>query len=196
MKFLRRILPLFAALLLLSGCGQETDSELDQAVNFRTRLLGTAGCGFSAEITADYGDRCYTFSMDCQSDKDGTVFFTVTAPENIAGISGTVESGGGKLTFDDTALDFGILADGQVSPVTCPYMMVKTWRSGYISSAGQTEDGLAITFDSSFAEEPLTVELWLNDGGLPKYGEISYAGRRILSAKLTNFTFLSENGTE
>ena len=194
MRSFRRVLPLFAALLFLSGCGRRTGSDLNQAMDFRARLLGAAGCGFSAEITADYGDRRYTFSTDCGCDKEGNVTFTVTAPESIEGITGLVEAEGGKLTFDDTALDFGLLADGQVSPVTCTYMMLKTWRGGYISSAGQTEDGLRITFDTSYEEEPMTVDLWLDGAGAPKYGEIAYKGIRILSADFSDFTFLSDPG--
>lgn len=114
------------------------------------------------------------------------------SPESLEGISGEIEAEGGKLTFDDTALDFGLLADGQVSPVTCTYMMLKTWRSGYISSAGETEEGLRITFDSSFAEKPLTVDLWLDGTGIPVWGEITFSDRKILTAEIKNFMFLSE----
>lgn len=194
MKNLRRIAPVFMLLLLLSGCGKE-DSCLDEAMSFRQRLLSASGCTFSTEITADYGDRLYTFSTDCQGGKDGTLNFTVTAPETIAGISGTLEPEGGKLTFDDTAVDFGLLADSQISPVSCTYFMLTAWRTGYISAAGNTEDGLQITFDLSFQEEPLTADLWLNQEGIPTYGEIAYRGRRILSASFENFVFLSDGET-
>ena len=55
-------------------------------MSLRSRLLaGTVS--FDAEITADYGDELYTFSMHCQSDLQGQVTFTVTQPENISGIT-------------------------------------------------------------------------------------------------------------
>lgn len=193
MKAFRRIVPVLLTLFLLSGCGR-ADSCLDEAMSFRQKLLSASGCTFSSEITADYGDRLYTFSTDCQVSHDGTLQFTVTAPETIAGISGSLEPEGGKLTFDDTAVDFGLLADSQISPVSCTYFMLTAWRTGYISAAGDTDSGLQITFDLSFQEEPLTADLWLNQEGNPAYGEIAYRGRRILSTSFENFIFLSDTG--
>ncbi|MFR3326027.1 MAG: hypothetical protein ACLTR8_16550 [Oscillospiraceae bacterium] len=58
----------------------------------------------------------YTFSMDCQCDSQGNLTFAVTAPETITGITGKVSDAGGKLTFDDTALQFDLMAEEQVTP--------------------------------------------------------------------------------
>lgn len=191
MKVLRRLIPLCLAAVLLSGCGGKESEKVGEAVAFRTKLLGAPGWAFTGEITADYGDRTYTFTVDCRGDKSGGLDFSVTAPETIAGISGRIGAQGGKLTFDGTALDFGLLADGQVSPVTCPYFMTEAWRSAYLSSAGQTEDGLRITFDTSVEEEPMTVDLWLREG-TPVFCELGYKGRRILSMEIRDFQFLTE----
>ena len=189
MKAIRRLIPFFMALLLLTGCGAQR-GDLKEALAFRTKLLSGQGCAFTGDITADYGDRSYSFTVDCETDKDGTLRFSVTAPETIAGLSGLVEGQGGKLTFDDTALDFGLLADGQVSPVTCPYFMVDAWREAYLSAAGQTEDGLRITFDTSFDAAPLSVDLWLREG-TPVFCELGYGGRRILSMEIRDFRYLT-----
>lgn len=70
MKIFRRFLPLFAVLFVLSGCSGPAKSQLEQAIAFRTRLLGAAGCRFSAVVTADYGDRRYTFETDCAADRE------------------------------------------------------------------------------------------------------------------------------
>lgn len=190
MKAIRRLVPFILVLVLLSGCGGKESDSVGEAMAFRTKLLSAKGCAFTGEITADYGDRNYSFTVECEGDQDGNLRFSVTAPETIAGISGQVEAQGGKLTFDDTALDFGLLADGQVSPVTCPYFMVDAWRRAYLSAAGQTEDGLRITFDSSIDASPLSVDLWLREG-VPAFCELAYAGRRILSMEIRNFRFLS-----
>ena len=195
MKAIRRIVPLLLVIFCFSGCGGKEAGGVEEAMAFRARLLASQGCTFTGNITADYGDRSCSFTVDCQTDKDGNLQFTVGAPETIAGISGRVEAQGGKLTFDDVALDFGILADGQVSPVTCPYFMVRAWREAYLSSAGQTEDGLRVTFSTSYDAAPMTAELWLK-GGVPVFGEMSYAGRRILSMEIQNFTYLGTEGTK
>ena len=54
--------------------------------------------------------------MDCQCDSQGDLTFAVTAPETITGITGKVSDAGGKLTFDDTALQFDLMAEEQVTP--------------------------------------------------------------------------------
>ena len=189
MKAIRRLIPFILVLLLLTGCGGQK-GDLGEALAFRTKLLSARGCAFTGDITADYGDRSYSFTVDCEADQDGNLRFSVTAPETIAGISGQVEAQGGKLTFDDTALDFGLLADGQVSPVTCPYFMVDAWRQAYLSAAGQTEDGLRITFDTSFDGLPLSVDLWLREE-TPVFCELGYAGRRVLSMEIRSFQYLT-----
>lgn len=189
MKVLRRLIPLCLVMVLLSGCGGKETAGVKEAMAFRTSLLAAQGYSFSGNITADYGDRSCGFSVDCRGDRQGNLFFTVTAPETIAGISGQIDGQGGKLTFDDTALDFGLLADGQVSPVTCPYFMTEAWRNAYLSSAGQTEDGLRVTFDTSFDAAGMTVDLWLLEG-TPVFCELGYAGRRILSMEILNFRLL------
>ena len=76
----------------------------------RSRLLaGTVS--FDASVTADYGDSLYTFSMHCQTDTQGQVRFTVTQPETISGITGTIDGTGGKLRFDDQILTFPLMAE-------------------------------------------------------------------------------------
>ena len=67
---------------------------MQRGLDLRSELLKASECRFSCEITADYSDKVYTFSMDCQCDPQGNLTFAVTAPETIAGITGT-------FTFDE-----------------------------------------------------------------------------------------------
>ena len=124
---MKRIVTAVCLVLFLTGCAGVDDS-LDRAMALRAKLLASQGVRFDAEITADYGDSTYTFSMTCSSDNQGNVSFAVVQPESIAGISGTVSAEGGKLTFDDKILAFDILADGLISPVSGPWVMMETLR--------------------------------------------------------------------
>lgn len=63
-------------------------------LDLRSELLKASECRFSCEITADYSDKVYTFSMDCQCDSQGNLTFAVTAPETITGITGKVSDAG------------------------------------------------------------------------------------------------------
>jgi hypothetical protein len=185
---LKRIALLLCALLLLTGCSGKNE-EMDTALGLRSKLLSKA-VSFDAQITADYADKTYTFSMKCQADTQGNLTFTVIEPELISGITGTVSATGGKLTFDDVALSFELLADGQFSPVSGPWILMKTLRSGYLTSCTQEGDAFRISIDDSYKEDALHLDIWLNSEDAPIRGEIMWQGRRLLSIDVKNFTFL------
>ena len=98
----------------------------------RSRILQAQQCTFDVSITADYGDKLHQFSVFCQGDSQGNLTFTVNEPESIAGITGKISDTGGKLTFDDTALQFDTMADDTISPVSAPWIFLKT-LFGYLS---------------------------------------------------------------
>ncbi len=158
-------------------------------MKLRASLLGCLECSFDVTITADYGDELHVFAMNCQSGGRGDVQFTVTKPESIAGITGTISSGEGKLTFDDAALYFPLLADGQITPVSGPWILMKTILGGYLTAANQEEDLLHLTIHDSYEEDALQMEIWLDDADLPVCGEILYDGRRIVTMAVENFQF-------
>lgn len=172
-------------ILLLCGCSGKND-ELDRAMALRAQLLGH-DCSFDADITADYGDSLYTFSVYCEGDNLGDLGFEIQAPETIAGITGQVSAKGGKLTFDDAALTFPLLADGQVTPVSAPWLVLKTLQGGYITSAGMEEDQLRLTINDSYEENALQLDIWLDGEDMPSRAEILYDGRRILTVSISNF---------
>lgn len=185
---MKRIIPILLILVLLAGCAGVKDT-MDRAMALRAALLAK-GAEFDAAITADYGDKTYSFGMHCQLDAQGKVTFAVTSPETIAGITGTVSSTGGKLTFDDKALAFSLLADGQVSPVSGPWLLMKTLRSGYLTSCGVEDGCLRIAIDDSYEDDALHLDIWLDEEDHPKRGEILWQGRRILTVEIENFVFL------
>lgn len=184
---MRRIFAAAGLALLLCGCGRG-NSAMDRALTLRETILRSESCQFAAAVTADYGDKLYTFRMNCQADNTGTLSFTVEEPESISGISGSVSGSGGTLNFDDTLLSFPTMADGQISPVTAPWVLLKALREGYISSAGQEGQGDCLSIDDSYREDALHLDVWTDSQGMPVRGEILYGGRRILSLDVTDFT--------
>ncbi len=158
-------------------------------MSLRSKLLAQ-GAEFDAVITADYSDKTYTFDVHCAVDVQGQLTFEITAPDTIAGITGTVASNGGKLTFDDQALAFPTLADGQLSPVSAPWVLMNTLRSGYLTSAGLEGNNVRVAIDDSYADNALHLDIWLDGQDLPSRGEILWKGRRILSVEVKNFHFV------
>ena len=175
--------------ILLSGCVGK-NPELDQAMELRSELLAAQGCSFEAVVTADYSDKTYTFTVAYMSDSQGNVSFVVKEPETIEGISGSISAEGGKLTFDDKALAFELLADGQVTPVSAGYLFVKTLRSGYVRGCGTVGDEVKLLIDDSYQEDALHLDIRLKQDHMPVSAEILYKDRRFLSMDIKNFRLL------
>lgn len=186
---MKRIISIFLLLAMLSGC-TDTDTSLQRALTLREKLCKSDGITFTAHITADYGDNIYLFSVSCTAENDGDLTFSILSPDTIKGITGSLSSSGGNLTFDDTVLAFPMLAEGEVSPVSAPWLLVKTLLGGYISSCGLDDGMLRITMDDSYEDEALQLDIWLNDADMPAQAEVLWQGRRILSMTVDNFMIL------
>lgn len=185
----KKVLAFVIAVFLLSGCAKE-DVHLKRGMALREKMISAETCSFTAHITADYGDKTYTFSMDCSADREGNVSFTVRKPDSISGISGVLSSNGGKLTFDDTALAFPLLADGEVSPVSAPWLLIHTLRSGYLSSCAAEEERIRLTINDSYEADALQLDIWLDDHDMPVSAEIVWQGRRVLSLTVEDFAIV------
>ncbi len=174
------------AVVLLTGCA--SDDGLDRAMALRQQLCACEAVSFEAEVTADYADKLYTFGLSCTADGSGDMRFEVTSPESIAGITGTVSEAGGALTFDDRVLAFELLADGQLTPVSAPWLLLRALRSGYLHGCAAAQEGLHLTVNDSYQQDALQLEIWLDDDDLPTQAEILWQGRRIVSLFVKNFT--------
>ena len=183
---MKKMSALLVLILLLGGCSGRQE-ELERAMTLRAKLLASE-CSVDVKITADYGDKLYVFAMTCQGDSRGNLTFTVTEPESIAGITGVISQDGGKLTFDDTALAFPLMADDQLTPVSAPWILLKTLRGGYLTSANMEEELLHLTIDDRYEEDSLQLDIWLDGQNLPVQSDILYDGRRILTVQVSNFT--------
>lgn len=183
---MKKVVALLLGILFLTGCTGKR-GEIDRAMTLRADLLGSLGYSFDTNITADYGDKLYTFAMSCSADNDGNVEFTVTQPETIAGITGKISAEGGQLTFDDTALSFELMADGQVTPVSGPWVLVKTLLGGYLTGCVMEEELLHLEIDDSYEEDALHLDIWLDGENKPVQAQISYDGRRIVTMEVSNF---------
>lgn len=186
---MKRGVTLILILVLLSGC-TNADSALARAMYLRDNMLKSNGCTFCASVTADYGDRLYTFSLACKLDSNNVFTFKVIEPETIAGITGVVSEEKGKLVFDEQALLFDTIAQGEITPVSAPWAFIEALRGGYISGCGNYDNGLYIQIDDSYAEDALHMDVWTNEHDIPIRAEILWQGRRVLSMDVENFVFL------
>ena len=186
---MKRILPALLILLILFGCDTDT-AHMDDALALRNRLLDCSSCEFTATVSADYGSEIYSFKMHCKSTAGGNLTFEVLQPASIAGITGTLSGEGGKLTFDEHALLFSLMAGDRISPVSAPWIMLRALRSGYIRSSGKDGDLTVIHIDDSYESDALQLIFQLNNDEVPLFAEIFYKDTRILTIIVENFTTL------
>lgn len=172
--------------VFLLGCRGEENS-ISKAVDFRASLVQAGGCRFQAEISADFGENVVQFAVDCQADADGRTNLVVIHPETLAGITLTVTENGGKITYDGMAMDFGLLAEGNVIPAAAPAIAATCWLKEYIASAGMEEGLYRVTYEKDFDEKMLKVDTWY-ENGVPICAEVCYNNERILKITITNFS--------
>lgn len=180
----RQPLLMMLLVILLTGCSSE-DRTVERGMILRDKLLSAGTVSFLCNVTADYGETCCSFALQCEQNDDH-LLFEVKEPESIAGIQGKISNQSGALTFEDTVLYFALLADGQLSPVSAPWIVINTLKSGYLRSVCGEEDGLRITLDDSFQEEALMVDVWTDEADIPICADILYKGQRVLSVRMEN----------
>ena len=184
---MKKAIAVVLMMLLLTGCSAQ-EENLERIMGLRADLLGGTESSFDAVITADYGDEVHSFSMNCRGSSQGDLSFTVTAPESIAGVTGKFEGQRGMLTFDGFALEFPRLTDDQITPVSGPWILLRTLLGGYLTACGEEDDLLHVTIHDSYQEDSLPLDVWLNGEDAPVRGEILHNGRRIVTMDIENFT--------
>ena len=175
--------------MILAGCSGQPD-ELEVGLELRSNLLQASECTFDTIITADYGNKIQTFTMNCHGNSSGDIAFTVIEPHPISGISGKLTRDGGSFTFDDTALHYELMADDQLSPISAPWILINTLRNGYMTSACRDDGKIMLSIDDSFEEDALRLDIWLNSDNLPEKADILFDGRRILAISVDHFEIL------
>ena len=179
---MKGVFSLVLCLFFLVGCSAAKE-DMNQALALRSQIQQANACTFSLQITADYGNATYDFAMDCVSDRQGNVTFTVTAPESISGITGNLANGNGSLTFDDTVLAIPMLTNEKITPISAPWLLMRTLRGGCITSCAEGR----VTIDDSYADDALTLDIYLDGTGKPKTVDIYWKNSRILALKVTSF---------
>lgn len=187
---MRRILVMILLLLLLlSGCAKD-NGHMDEVIDLRNRLNNAESVNFCCRITADYGESLCAFEEECLFRSDGQLEWRITAPETISGLTGSIVNEKGQFEFDDEVLVFELLADGQISPVGAPWILLKAIRGGYIHSCGGDAELIKAQIDDSYLNAQFSVDVWFREDETPILGEIIWQGRRIMSIEISEFVIM------
>ena len=104
--------------LCLSAC-QGSVQENNLALALRADFLAMDGCSGTMDITADYGERVYAYTVSFSSTQETGMTMVITAPQEVAGITATIAEGQTYLTFDGVQLETGPLNEEGLSPPRC-----------------------------------------------------------------------------
>ena len=182
-KLFASLLPL---LLLLTACGETVQT----AENIQTQYSQLATADLAAKVTCHLSGETRSYELTCTVTKDGAST-TVTAPEELAGITATVTPDGLTVTYDGTALSAGDLYD--VCPANClPYLLCAI-ADGYLLEQGTEEiNGVScyrMALDTTAKSgEKVLCTVWIDQNTLiPRYAEFAQDDTVILTAELTAF---------
>lgn len=184
-------------LLLLSACAGGRVSEAETLTNqARTAYLELTACSGSASITADYGLRVYDYALDFSYEREGETVLTLTAPENVAGVTATIAQGETGLAFDGVAVETGPVDPSGLSPLDAIPAILGYAREGFVAECalegeeGQPEKLHLICRDPEKGPgEGLECNLWLDGESLALLrGELSQDGLTVIQCEFSNWS--------
>lgn len=193
----RRLCALMMTLALaLTACGGESGNEAEEAMlKTRGRYLAMTACSGHMDLTADYGQRVYTFGVDFTWAKEGETVLTLTAPENVAGATARIAAGETALEYNGVMLETGTLDSAGLSPIDALPALLTYAREGFLSECVLEDwDGVqrlhVICRDPE--KEPgqgVEAQLWFDpDASALLRGEISEDGFTVIQCDVSGFS--------
>lgn len=189
---MRRIGLLFAALLLLVGCGKKMEGEEDRAEALQRKYALQEGFATRFRVRVDQGEETASYLLDAEGE-EGETRLTLIEPAELAGITATVSSDDDlTLRYDGMVLDAGG-AGGQVSAVNALSVLLRAAAEGWITErsieAYGGQPALRLCFRTAAGGRELLVTAFFDDADAPLYAELEQDGEVLAYLEFTNFAF-------
>lgn len=191
--------------LLLAGCkaGGGGESAENLAAQIRAEYLALSGWSSTVDLTAEYSEKVFDFTVDVRWEREGETVLTVTAPDLIAGITARIAEGETVLEYDGAGISLGLLDGGGLTPVTAIPALMDAVQTGYMAESSFVEEDGArrlkvVCRDPNLApQEGTEYTLYFDVDTHALLGaEASVAGVTVLTARFTDFTMeMNQNGT-
>ena len=178
----------------LTACagGKNEPEELLQQV--RGHYLELSACGGHAEVTADYGQRVYTYGIDFTWAREGETRLVLTAPENVAGAVAHIEAGETALEFDGVMLETGALDNAGLTPIDVLPTLLTYAREGFVSACvlegeeGQKRLRMTCSDPEKSPGQGVEADLWFDAAAFTLLrGEMSVDGVTVIQCDVTDF---------
>ena len=133
-KFCTRMIPLLLCLCVCGCVGEQGDNDL--TLQLRADFLSRTGCAGTMDLTADYGQRVYEYTVDFSETEEDGLSMVITAPEEVAGITARITDGQTALEYDGLQLETGPLNSDGLSPMDALSAFFTAMESGYMAETG------------------------------------------------------------
>jgi len=133
-KFCTRMIPLLLCVCLCGCVGEPEDNE--RTLQLRADFLSRTGCSGTMDLTADYGQRVYEYTVEFSESETDGLTLTITAPEEAAGITARIAQGQTALEYDGIQLETGPLNSDGLSPMDALPAFFEAMESGYMAETG------------------------------------------------------------
>ena len=188
---MRRILLPVLCLLLLCGCS----GTREQAEELQNHCATWKNVRMEAEIICHLEGESRSYTVLCTCDEQGATT-TITAPEEVAGISATVTDGELLVNYGGAALSAG--TPPVLSPANCIPLLLHAAAEGYLLEHGaETMDGLEclrLALDTTASDgKKILCTVWFETaGGVPRYAEFSRDGVVKLTLRTLSFEIIGK----
>ncbi len=169
--------------ILFSACRAEDSARK----NLVCSLSAIYDAEYTAKITANFPTRETSFTINYSYTPELSRA-SVISPEDVKGISYSVNGENASLEFDGAILEIGKLSEGGISPFSCIGDLLNSWKVGDFSEVSRSsmygKDALLAI--SRLTEEygELEYRTWFSkDEFLPLYSEIFSDGARIIQCE-------------
>ena len=181
-------------MLLLTACGG--GGEKDVAASLQQQYAAVSAATLEADITCHYEGEERTYTLLCAYTPEKSNI-TVLSPENLAGISATLEGDTLTLSYDDISLDAGSYSAASISPVAALPKLMAAAATGYLTEQSEETVSdrpcLRLAFDLSEDEETLYTTWFDQETLLPLQSEISADGAVVFEVSWKRFE-ITETG--
>ena len=77
----------------------------------------------------------------------------------------------------------------ELSPVSAPWLFLRTLKKGLVRHVSKTDEGISVSFEDRFRGEDLISEITLSSEGMPVYCELFWSGQRIIALAIQDYRF-------
>lgn len=185
--------------LLLTACGGGGNEAEEILQKVRGRYLEMTACAGHVEITADYGQRVYSYGIDFTWAREGETKLVLTSPHNVAGTTARIAAGETALEYDGVMMETGALDSAGLTPMDALPALLAYAQDGYLAEC-VTESWENVTWLHVTCRDPdkdpgqgVEAQLWfLPQDGTMTRGEISEDGRTVILCDFTDFVMTTE----